>query len=63
MPIFLTDEIQAALRNFIEQSRPGLDESQAAVFLLREALVQRGHLAAAPECGTPPGDLNAANDD
>ncbi|MBV2142236.1 hypothetical protein KUG47_01840 [Falsochrobactrum sp. TDYN1] len=63
MSTYLPDDIHNALERFIDEKYPGLNQTEAIIFLLRNSLVQQGYLAAASEHGTPPEDLNATNDD
>jgi hypothetical protein len=55
--------VHDALERFIHETHPGLNQTEAIILILRKALVHQGYLAAEPEHGTPPEDLNATNDD
>ena len=63
MSIYLPVDIPDALEHFINEKHPGLNQTEAIIHILRNSLVQQGYLAATPEHGTPPENLNATNDD
>lgn len=63
MSIHLPQDVHDALERFIAERQPGLNQTEAITLILRKWLVQAGYLAAAPEHGTPPEELNATNDD
>jgi hypothetical protein len=63
MSTYLPTDVHDALERFIHETHPGLNQTEAIILILRKALVHQGYLAAEPEHGTPPEDLNATNDD
>lgn len=63
MSTYLPADIHDALERFINEQHPGLNQTEAIIDILRKSLVQQGYLAAEPEHGTPPEELNATNDD
>lgn len=63
MSTYLPTDVHDALERFINETHPGINQTEAIILILRKALVHQGYLAAEPEHGTPPEDLNATNDD
>ncbi|MCX2695479.1 hypothetical protein [Ochrobactrum chromiisoli] len=63
MSTYLPMDVHDALERFINETHPGINQSEAIILILRNALVQQGYLAAASEHGTPLEELNATNDD
>lgn len=56
----LPHQIDKALQAFADER--GLDKQEALCRILRERLIEEGHLASGEE-GIPPQKLNASNDD
>ncbi len=62
MSTYLPSDVHDALERFIAQKHPGRNQTEAITLILRAWLENEGYLAVASEKGTPPEDLNAAND-
>ncbi|MGU3399306.1 hypothetical protein ACLBWS_06115 [Brucellaceae bacterium D45D] len=63
MSTYLPKDVHDALERFILERQSGLNQTEAITLILRGWLTQEGYLSAAAEKGTPPEELNAANDD
>lgn len=63
MSTYLPKDVHDALERFIVERHAGLNQTEAIALILRNWLTQEGYLAVTGEKGTPPQDLNAANDD
>ncbi len=60
IPLDLPHQIDKALQAFADER--GLDKQEALYRILRERLIEEGHLSSGEE-GIPPEKLNASNDD
>lgn len=63
MSIYLPRDIHDAFERFMMERHPDLNQTQTIALILRQWLVQEGYLAADPQQGTLPDELNASNDD
>ncbi|WP_343313240.1 hypothetical protein AAIB41_10280 [Brucella sp. BE17] len=63
MSTYLPKDVHDALERFIVERQTGLNQTEAIALILRGWLTQEGYLVASSAQGTPPEELNAANDD
>ncbi|MFD1198268.1 hypothetical protein ACFQ3K_08065 [Brucella gallinifaecis] len=62
MSTYLPKDVHDALERFINETHPGINQTEAIILILKKALMHQGYLAAQGEHATPPEDLNATND-